>query len=433
MILAAAAWLALIIVTRIDELFFPGQGISVGGLSVLPGVENNDGPKGRINILVLGLDRREREGEAATRTDTMFVLTIDPQTKTAGILGIPRDSWVEIPTQDGSGYYESRANTAYPLGETQGYAGGGAELAERMVEHNLGVPIDHYIIIDVEGFVNVIDELGGVNVYVEEEVNDPFYSRTELPGDYYPLHFDIGEQHMDGETALDYSRTRFDSSDLDRIHRQQQVIFAAIDEAVDQRLVNPSGLIDLWGKYKDAFKTDINDFETPGLANLAAQIDRTDIHALSLGAATTPWTTPDGAAVLLIDKDIVQELVDALFTDQELADEAAFVEVQNGAGAEGLSAQVIEYLGEFGFSGDSLAASNAAGGSVVPLTEIVDFAGKQHTVQRLANLLGVPAAQVRSAGPADAALRTVGEADVVVILGADAQTRDFTIETDGEG
>ena len=69
----------------------------------------------------------------------------------------------------------------------------------------------------------------------------------------------------------------------------------------------------------------------------------------------------------------------------------------------------------------------------MPLTEIVDFAGKQHTVQRLANLLGVPAAQVRAARPADAALRTVGEADVVVILGADAQTRDFTIETDGEG
>src|SRR3989304_2949878 len=147
-ILIAASYLALIIVTRIDELFFPGQGLSVGGLGRLPGVENNDeGGSGQINILVLGLDRRPREGNAPTRTDTMFVLTIDRQTKTAGILGIPRDLWVEIPYAEG-GIFQERINTAYVYGETQGYPGGGPALAEEVIERNLGIAIDPYVSID---------------------------------------------------------------------------------------------------------------------------------------------------------------------------------------------------------------------------------------------------------------------------------------------
>lgn len=429
-IVVAATWLALVVVSRIDELFFPGQGI--GGLPALPGVQQDaEGPAGRINILVMGLDRRPREGNEPTRTDTMFVLTIDSDTKTAGILGIPRDLWVEVPYRDGSGFYQARVNTAYVTGESQGYAGGGPGLAEKVIEHNLGISVDHYVIIDFEGFIEIIDELGGIDVYVPEEVYDPFYSRTELPGDYYPLSFEVGEQHMDGETALDYSRTRYGSSDLDRIQRQQQVIFAAIDKALERRLVDIDKLVNLWGRYKDAIETDINDLQAPGFAALAAGIDPARISALSLGAATRGWTTPDGAQVLLVDKEMVQQLIQALFSDQQLSKEAALVEVQNGAGADGLAAQVVDYLAEFGFSSSSLTAANTVDGAVHPLTEIIDFSGKNHTVERLASLLAVPPEQVRPAEPDDRALSTINGADILVILGADAQTRDFATDASG--
>lgn len=431
-LLALATYLTLIVVTRIDELFFPGSGISVGGLSRLPGIGDDPGEgQGRINILVMGLDRRPSEGDAPTRSDTMFVLTIDRATKTAGILGIPRDLWVEIPTRDGSGYYDERVNTAYITGETQGYSGGGAALAEKVVEHNLGIPIDYYVVIDFQGFVRIIDDLGGVDIYVEEEIYDPFYSRTELPGDYHPLSFLPGLQHMDGPTALDYSRTRFNSSDLDRIHRQQQVIFAAMDRAVALGLDDIDNLIGLWRRYNNAVDTDINDIQAPGFANLAAQIDPTRITALSLGAATVPWTTPLGADVLLPDKDLIEKLVGALIGDRELAVEAALVEVQNAAGEDGLATQVIDYLAEFGFAAPSLTASSSVDGAVRPLTEIIDFSGKQHTVQRLASLLAVPQTQIRAATPADRALSTVANADVLVILGADAQARDYEANTSG--
>jgi hypothetical protein len=231
---------------------------------------------------------------------------------------------------------------------------------------------------------------------------------------------------MDGETALDYSRTRYGSSDLDRIRRQQQVIFAAIDKALERGLVRPDRLLNLWGKYKDAIDTDINDIQAPGFARLAARIEPTDIAALSLGVATVPWTTPQGAAVLLADKELVQQLVGTLFVDRQLAQEAARVEVQNGAGADGLAGMVVGYLADSGFASGLLSPANSADGSVRPLTEIIDFSGKEYTVDRLSALLGVPEERTRRGGPADMALRTVANADIVVILGADAQARDYS-------
>jgi hypothetical protein len=233
---------------------------------------------------------------------------------------------------------------------------------------------------------------------------------------------------MDGETALDYSRTRYGSSDLDRIHRQQQVIFAAINKASDRGLVGIDSLASLWKQYKDTVDTDVNDIQAPGFARLAAQIDPKDIAALSIGVATVPWTGPQGQAVLLADKDLVQQLVNALFGDRQLTEEAALVEVQD-ASQDGLADRVVDYLDDFGFSPDALTAASPAGGSAPPVTEIIDYSGKDYTAELLANLLDVPLTQVRDATAADRALSTVAGADVLVILGVDAQAREFAGES----
>ena len=426
-ILLAAIWLSLIIVSRIDELFLPGQGIS--GLPALPGVDQDGDAEGTINILVMGLDRRPNEGDAPTRTDTIFVVTIDARSKAAGILGVPRDSWVEVPFRDSDGFYEARINSVYATGEARGYDGGGAALLQEVVERNFGIPTDRYLIIDFEGFVEIIDELGGIDVFVTEEIYDPTYSRTELPDDFYPLFFEVGVHHMDGATALDYSRTRYGATDLDRIQRQQQVIFAAIDKALEQRLFNIDKLLGLWGRYKDTIDTDINDLQAPGFARLAAQIDPSRIVALSLAVASVDYITPFGERVLLIDKGIVQQLVDALFSDQQLSSEAAIVEVQSSSA--GLADQVVNYLAGFGFSSDALATGDSGTGGFLPLTQIIDFSGKEHTVERLASLLDVSPEQVRRADAGDAGLSTVENADIVIILGADLLARDFVVEEQG--
>ena len=246
---AISAYLALIIMTRVDNVFFPGRQVTLPGPvgEVLPGVdsEGTSGGNEPINILVMGLDRRPTEGEEPTRTDTLFVLRVDPVTDTAAILGIPRDLLVEIPSEDGTFTYEDRVNTVYAAGELGDYPGGGIKMLKDVLEAEpFNIQIDKHVIVDFEGFEELIDALDGIEVDVAEEVYDPTYSHTELPGDYAPQHFYPGRQHMDGETALAYSRIRFSSDDLDRIQRQQRVIFAAIDKAKSRDVLDePDGAV----------------------------------------------------------------------------------------------------------------------------------------------------------------------------------------------
>ena len=418
---AVASYLALIIVTRVDALFLPGNEIQLGGLGGLPGVDSGgadegDLSEGRINVLVMGLDRRPREGEAPARTDTLFVLTIDPHRKTAGILGIPRDLWVEIPGKEG-GTFEERINSAYVIGTVNNYDGGGPGLAMEVVEQTLKIPIHHYVVVDFEGFVEVIDGLGGIDVEVAEEIDDPYYSWTELPGDYDPQYFEAGVQHMDGLTALAYARIRRSSDDLDRIQRQQRVMFAVMDKALSLNVL--ANAVDVWREYKDTVDTDFNDLQIPGLAALAAQIPPDRVSALSLGPATVAYITPEGAAVLLADDEGVQRLVQALFSDQQLLEEEALVEVQNGTGKEGLASKAVSYFAEMGFPASGLVAANADDGLYHATTEIVDFTGKTYTAQRLADWLDLPSECIRAARTEDSDLSTTS-ADIVVILGDDA-------------
>lgn len=419
---AGAFYASLVIATRVDEVFFPGSGIRLTtGLANLPGVDSGESDSdsmggSRINVLVMGLDRRPSEGDAPARTDTIFVLTIDPRGKTAGILGIPRDLWVEIPTKDGSGYLNERINTAYILGEINDYDGGGPGLAISTIEHTLGIKVDHYVVIDFEGFRGVIDAMGGIDVDVATYLRDDLYSETELPGDYDPQEFEPGIQHMDGSQALAYARIRRGSSDLDRIQRQQRVLFAVMDKALSLNLL--SNALDLWKRYKDAIDTDLNDFQIPGFAKLAADIPPERVVAVSLGPATVPYTTPQGAAVLMAAPEGIQQVVEALFFDQQLLGEDALVEVQNSTGEPGLATAVVDYLVSLGLPRSSVVISNAPEQGLAESSAIVDYTGKRYTAERLAEWLGLPADRIRSAGPEDVALKT-GEADIVLTVGED--------------
>jgi len=171
----------------------------------------------RINILLIGLDYRDYiVNEGPPRSDTMIVLTIDPLTKTAGMLSVPRDMWVNIP---GFGY--SRINTAYSSGEGSKLPGGGPELARKTVEQFLGVPIQYYAQIDFGTFVQFIDLIGGIDVYSDENLRlDPVGSGKDKI-----IFTCCGIRHLDGAKALAYARYRKDKGgDVARAIRQQRVI-----------------------------------------------------------------------------------------------------------------------------------------------------------------------------------------------------------------
>src|SRR5574341_355964 len=116
----------------------------------------------RVTVLVMGIDRRQSDTDTAYRTDTMMLLSVDPVAKTAVMLSIPRDLWVEIP-----GYDTNTINTANFTGDAYQYPGGGPALAVKTVEHNLGVTVNYYVRLDFTAFETFVDALGGIDIDVE--------------------------------------------------------------------------------------------------------------------------------------------------------------------------------------------------------------------------------------------------------------------------
>jgi polyisoprenyl-teichoic acid--peptidoglycan teichoic acid transferase len=196
----------------------------------------------RVNILIIGLDYRDWEaGLGAPRSDTMILLTIDPLAKTAGMLSIPRDMWVNIP---GFGY--SRINTAYSSGEGNRLPGGGPELARKTVEQFIGVPVQYYAQVDFFTFVEFIDLIGGIEVYNDEDLRlDP------VGGGKDKIRLTCcGLRQMNGEKALAYVRYRKgDEGDVGRAKRQQKAILAIRD-----KVLSPENFPVLLGKAQQFYE-----------------------------------------------------------------------------------------------------------------------------------------------------------------------------------
>jgi LCP family protein required for cell wall assembly len=372
----------------------------------------------RVNILVMGIDQREHE-EGPWRTDTMLVLTIDPVTLNAGVLSLPRDLWVPI-----ADYGEqARINQAHFLGEAYGYPGGGPALAAKTVQYNLGVHIHHYARVNFAAFEKVVDLMGGIEICVDEEIDDPTYP-DEGYG-YDPLHIDAGCQTFDGETALKYARTRHSGgSDFDRARRQQKLLRAVFEKVTQPdelpRLAAQSP--ELWETLQGAVVTDLKLDEIVALANLASEVDP---DAIRFGVVdenyTMFWTTPDEQEVLVPLRDRIRELRDYIFTSEpplateedplaRLKAEAASIQVLNGTTTPGLAKSTQLYLGEQG-----VVVGDEDIGNADPSvhSKIVVHTGKTYTAEYLAKLLGLPATTVVYEPNSSA------DYDIVVILGSD--------------
>jgi LCP family protein required for cell wall assembly len=267
--------------------------------------------KERVNVLVLGIDQREGDREPAYRTDTMIVLTLDPITLEAGMLSIPRDLWVPVPGFDNN----YRINTANFLGDTQDYPGGGMALARRTVESFLGIPIHYTARINFTAFEDFVDRLGGIQIDVPEDINDPDYPTEDYRTELFTLTH--GLQTLDGVTALKYARTRHSSGgDFDRSRRQQQVILA-----IRERLKNPQVLASLIAagpellvQLSNSIKTDMTLDQMQQLAVLVQRVDADQIKSDVLDQRYTEFaTTPDGAQVIIPVRQRIAELRESFF------------------------------------------------------------------------------------------------------------------------
>jgi LCP family protein required for cell wall assembly len=179
-----------------------------------------------VTVLLLGVDRRPDE-PGPSRSDAIIVLRIDPARQRVAMLSLPRDLIVDIP-----GYGYARINAASVYGELYPELGGGVELERQTVSNLLGIPIDYVVLVDFNGFIGAIDALGGIDVDVEKELYDPEYPTMDYG--YMEAYFPPGPTHMDGATALIYSRVRHMDTIWDRARRQQQVLIAVV-QRVRQR------------------------------------------------------------------------------------------------------------------------------------------------------------------------------------------------------
>ena len=265
----------------------------------------------RINVLLLGVDYGDWNSPdrvGPPRSDTMLVLTLDPMTKTAGMLSIPRDLWVDIPGM----LQPNRINTAHRFGELYELPGGGPALAARTVENLLGIPIHYYARIDFEAFERFVDELGGVEVDVPEEITvDPI-------GQGNTITLKAGKQILDGPTALAYARNRSTPGDeTDRTHRQQQIILAIRDRMLrlDGLPVLVSKAPDLYRELSAGIKTNLSLDEAIQLAWLAIQIDPKSVQSAIIGPNQYIMdTTEEGWSIFRPIPDRIHWLVQQIFS-----------------------------------------------------------------------------------------------------------------------
>jgi LCP family protein required for cell wall assembly len=230
---AIVAFIAVRYVTATQTMInLPGDPVisASAGTAAGPLLQPETGPTprpwdgvSRVNMLLMGLDARDWEKGETPRTDTMILFTIDPLTKTAGMLSIPRDLWVNIP-----GYDYAKINTAYYIGEINQLPGGGPGLAVKTVEELLGVPINYYAQVDFEAFVKFIDDIGGLPVEITEPITlDPI-------GQWNTVTFEPGPYTLTGRWALAYVRARKGSGDdFGRAQRQQEAIIAIRNQILD--------------------------------------------------------------------------------------------------------------------------------------------------------------------------------------------------------
>ncbi|MGK2966916.1 MAG: LCP family protein [Tepidiformaceae bacterium] len=426
----ASVYSSLVLFARAYPALFPGQSLNIS----IPILDNPIIPiqsggedsvfNERINVLVLGLDKRPNQPmEGPYLTDSIMVATIDPVTRKASALSIPRDVVVTHYLDDAcTPGFEDRINTSYGIGWNEGNSfDSAAKQTMRDITCEFGIELDHYVVIDFLGVEELVDAVGGIDLDIPLELYVPswYYSdeggRPERYIDFLP-----GLQHLDGYHAVAFGRYREDS-DLKRAKRQQLVLQGAVVKALGLGWLNsPDAIRDAWNAYKSVVKTDLPTTKVPGLGLLMKQ-NGGQISTYSLGDEVNgqlplyDYTGAGGASLLGYKPELVEVILNRVFTKAKYAD--SYVEVQNGysddAAGENRAAAVARLLLHDGLPGVYL-------GDDIPVqatTEIILLdPGREAMALDIAEWLSIPATSITTR------TKTLDtDPEIIVVLGRDFQ------------
>lgn len=334
-------------------------------------------PGTRINILVMGLDApinsRGRavpnfdiHGTVHSRTDTMMVVSVDTQSYEVGVLALPRDTRVMVSGRENMGYDK--------LGHAHAYTGNPDSLIATVSDF-LDIPIHYYVRINSQGVADIIDLLGGVEVYV------PYPMRYTDPYQDLVINIDQGLQVLDGEKAVGFLRYRGGRSDLERIDRQQQFLQALKDKLFS--LGGISRVPAIIGEIGGSVDTNMTASQMLSFAKTAAQISMPDVEMATIpGDIRTiedPGQPPLSYYVSRTDDLMI--MVDHLLwgVDPEI-NAAITLEVLNGTGVSGLAGRFATELERQGYTVVNVGDAER---SDFALTEIIDRTPDSDKLRRL--------------------------------------------------
>ncbi len=349
-------------------------------------------PDGVQNILLLGSDRRPDSGSFLT--DTIIVVSINTKEGTVNMLSLPRDMSVYVP-----GYTVTKINTVFSRGLSNGHPGGGFGLMQETLLYNFGIYVGHYALVDLSGFQDIVDILGGIEVpvdctlqgYVLKEPRlkrDDFatyeewfaYTADDSNWELYTL--PIGVHHLDGYMALWYARYRHGTSDFDRAYRQQQVLRAIFNRARSGGFLNLTRIPQLWREYNDLVETSMDIGNMLQLAPVALDLEGIEITSYVLTPdKLVAWQDPYlNQTAYAITDEALQFIQLAMQPPAQnyLASNRVTVEVRNGTNAPRLDEVAADRLL---WNGIDATATGPADSPNYEKTVIYDFTGRPKSNQ----------------------------------------------------
>jgi LCP family protein required for cell wall assembly len=348
----------------------------------------------RTNILLLGIDHRDDEPIEGSRSDTIMVVSIDPPSKSVVLISFPRDLYVSIP-----GYYQQRINVAH--------AQGGPQLVAQTIQANFGIKIDNFARVDFSGFEQVVDAVGGIIVDVDRPVKDDEYPTEDYGA--MRLFLPPGPILLDGKSALMYARSRHSESDFGRAKRQQRVLVALRERALQMGIV--SKVPTLLGIAQKAIATDLGAGEMVALGRLGLEMDRDRIKTLVVDETmASPFLGPNGENLLMPSRPDIQRAI--LHAFSEATGQTARVEVLNGTDQIGVARQLADQLARQGYE---VTKVDDADRNDYPTTTIELLNGNERAAGVLAARLRIPTSAIKKVPTPNP------PADIRVIVGRSQQ------------
>lgn len=323
--------------------------------------ENDD----RINILLLGMGGAKHAG--GYLTDTIMLASLKVSEKKVSLLSIPRD--LSIPVEGGNWI---KINNINAYAEVKEENSGGLAISQALSDL-LEIPIDYYIRVDFEGFVNIVDKLGSLEIEVENTLDDYYYPITgeeenpEYAERFEHLYIEKGLREMDGSLALKYARSRHatgkEGSDFARAKRQQLIISAAKEKLLTTNyLLKPQILTGIISELKNHISTNLKVWEMVKLWKVSKDIKKEDIRTKVIDnnpdGLLYNTINEQGSYVLLPkngDFEEIKYLVNNIFNDApaeekvEVTVENATIEIRNGTWVNGLASRATVDLEKYGF------------------------------------------------------------------------------------